>query len=486
MILLDGGEGVVELSSAPHFFTNYLLLAGFFLLFFGLAPRRFIGDLSEWTVCLFVLFIYFISSGYITHSNDGSHFALVSAIVEKHSVAINDYMGYTWGVDYSIKDGSYYSDRTPGTAFLALPFYIFGKIMESSGLTHLFSPSANIKEVTVLLLPNIAGAATVYLVYIVLITLGLRKRTALLSSAVFAFSTLVWFESTHLMSHAISSALVMAAFYVSFRAKKMESAEVIFLSGLLAYASIVEIQNIIFIPLFAGYLLMSKRISIQRNARGIVGAVLVFAAIYSLLIGYNFAAFGEFTVKSNRYNPNFPEEKTFASSLSGNPVSGVFRLLVGSDISLAWDYSRGTKNNIPGILIVSPIYILGIMGLKRLYGRYKLETLLLAGVVAAEIFVVSLHKTVLTRHIATVYPLLFLPAAYYIEDAVRGLSRRNYFPAAIVALLAIASVTRVFYSINTYWGRDLWYPTPYIDELPTFMVFFGIIYLTYKLARKGR
>mgnify|MGYP001080625548 CR=1 FL=1 len=65
-------------------------------------------------------FVYFISSAYIICSNDGSHFALVSALVEKGSVKINDFVNYTRMVDYAYKDDEYYSDRAPGTAFLSI------------------------------------------------------------------------------------------------------------------------------------------------------------------------------------------------------------------------------------------------------------------------------------------------------------------------------------------------------------------------------
>src|SRR5262245_46496574 len=56
--------------------------------------------------------------------NDGSHYALVRALADDHTVIIDRQVAYTDYNDVSQKDGHYYSDRPPGTAFAALPFYL--------------------------------------------------------------------------------------------------------------------------------------------------------------------------------------------------------------------------------------------------------------------------------------------------------------------------------------------------------------------------
>ena len=159
-------------------------------------------------------FVYFISSAYIICSNDGSHFALVSALVEQGSVKIRDFMNYTGMMDYAYKDGEYYSDRAPGTAFLSVPFYFLGKILRDTGLGDYLSSRENICEVFVIFLPNIAGTLAILLLFKLFTFFGFGFGTSLISSSVFAFSTLFWFESTHLFSHAISMLTVLAAVYL--------------------------------------------------------------------------------------------------------------------------------------------------------------------------------------------------------------------------------------------------------------------------------
>ena len=62
------------------------------------------------TITLLVIgFLYFLSSNYINCSNDGSHFALVSAMVNNKSTELGEYVNYTAKIDYAVKDGKFYS-----------------------------------------------------------------------------------------------------------------------------------------------------------------------------------------------------------------------------------------------------------------------------------------------------------------------------------------------------------------------------------------
>ena len=115
-------------------------------------------------VLFLISLIYYLSSCYINTSNDGSHYALVSALVDKHSVIINEYVNYTGFVDYAEKNGNYYSDRLPGNAFLMVPFYALGNLIEVVGLSNI-SIHKPLQEVTVILLPNICCILAILFLY---------------------------------------------------------------------------------------------------------------------------------------------------------------------------------------------------------------------------------------------------------------------------------------------------------------------------------
>jgi hypothetical protein len=346
-------------------------------------------------------------------------------------------------------------------------------------------------EVTVLLLPSLAGTIVVFLFYWILRVLGFNGRTSLVTSCIYGFSTLSWFEATHLQSHILSAALVSSAAYVVIRMKHYSQRDIVIASTLLALSCMVEIQNIVFTPAFVIYLMMAGKAHLNGKspAISIIISVLVFAAAYAVVLGYNYAAFGELTLKSNKYNPNFPEENSFATSLSGNPLTGLDKLSIGAgNIEALWDFSKGTKNAIPGLFVVTPIFLLSLLGAGEFWRRHKNEAILFGLIIAAEVAVVAVHKTVLTRHISPIYPLLFIPAAYYVQKAVDGLcaKRQNIIPAVVVFSLSAYSAYRVFYAINTYWSRELEYPFPFLDELPTYTIFYGMLIAAYFGAKTMR
>ena len=485
-----------SLGVIPNRPAKFALAALSALLIFLLSPlkrrqtvygilKRESGVLAAFLVI--VSFTYFVTSAYVNSSNDGSHFALISALAEDHSVEIKNYVMYTWGVDYNLKEGRYYSDRPPGTTYLALPFYLVAKALMDSGLAHLLSYGRNIGEVFVVFLPNLAGTLSVFLLYLLLRHFGFGFKASLATSAVFAFSTMSWFEATHLQSHAVSQAAIMLASYLAVTMKKNPQ-RLIPLSFALAVSSIVEIQNLLFVPLFAAYLAKTGRVDFRKAGSEplrtvAVKAAVVFIAIYLTLIAYNWAAFDELTLKSNKYNPAFPDEASFAKSLSGNPASGVYRLLLwpGAGEGL-FDWSKDIKNEIPGLAAVSPVFLLSLAGLPWLYRRFRPEALLFLAIVAAEILVVSLHTTILTRHISPVFALMFIPAAHIIDRALKAAARRDYVLAAVVILLALYSCARVYYSMNTYWGRDLSNATPFLEETPSYVLMAALACLLYALA----
>jgi hypothetical protein len=62
---------------------------------------------------------------------------------------------------------------------------------------------------------------------------------------------------------------------------------------------------------------------LSKNIKTIGISVALFLGAILILIAYNYIAFGEITLKSNKYNPAFPEEKSFLTSLSGDFIPGL-------------------------------------------------------------------------------------------------------------------------------------------------------------------
>ncbi len=454
-------------------------------------------------ICLTVLlilasFVFFISSSNLTCSNDGSHFALVSAIAEKGRVEIHDFLGYTHMIDYCVKDGEYFSDRPPGLALISLPFYAAGKLLREIKFARFLTARDNISEVFVMFLPNISGVIVVLLTFLFCLYFGLGRATGFLAAGICAFATPVWIEASRFFSHALSMMLVFSAAYIAISIKKtgpVSLITVLRVSVLLALASIVEIQNILFIVVFSIYFLTSKIITPRdlrdtKTVRNLVSGILVFFAVYGILIFYNYTAFERLTIKSNLYNPLFPEERGLFTSLSGNIISGLDRLFTNFMNGWeAFDWSAGIRNRTPGIFVLAPVFLVSAAGFFYFFKERKEEAVFFACIILCAAIVAAAHKTVLTRHISTVIPFLFFPAAFIIRNALlilhRGRSaiKRSWLLSSVI-LLACVSSARVFYVINTFWGRSLSAPFPFIGELGSFVFFYGILAAFFVLSQK--
>jgi hypothetical protein len=427
------------------------------------------------TLVLISIF-YFISSCYINTSNDGSHFALVSALVNNHSVCINDYINYTGKVDYAVKDGIFYSDRLPGNAFLMIPFFAFGNLLELLNLNTL-SQHIPIQEVTVILLPNLCGVLGALFIYLLCIEFRASFKISLLTAILYALCTLNLQESTHVFSHAPSMCLVLGAFYFLIKTPNIYHKQFLLFVFLLSYSIIVELQNsLLFFPALL-YVLQSKKIDfiLKSETIKVIGkSLVIMTATISILIIYNYTAFGEFTLKSNKFNPEFPEEQSFITSLSGDFISGIDRLFTNFLNPEVWfHFELGVKNDIPGLLITSPILLFSLFGFILFYKKYKKEAILFLFIILINVLIGAFHKTVLTRHIFTITPFIFFPILF----ALNFISESKYKLMLLIILgaFALVSAFRVFYVTHTYWGREITNIFPFISEFKIYLLFLVFI-----------
>lgn len=419
--------------------------------------------------------LYYISSCYINTSNDGSHYALVSAMVNKHTVIINDYVKYTGFTDYAVKDGLFYSDRLPGNAFLMTPFFLFGNFLQ---LLHLDTLSSHvpIQEVSVILLPNLCGVLGVLFLFLLFTHLNFSFRLSLLSAILFAICTLNWQEATHVFSHAPSMLFVLMAVYFLIKAPDINSKQFYLFVLLLAYSSIIELQNsLLFIPALI-YLIQTKKLSLrefQENLKPICYSALIICVVFSMLVVYNYIAFGEIMLKSNKYNPEFPEEQSFLSSLSGDFLVGIDRLFTNFlNPELWFNLDLGVKNDVPGMFISTPLLILSFLGIPLFFLKRPKEALLFTFIIVINVLIAAFHKTVLIRHIFTITPFFFFSIIFLIQYVIekKSILLSGIFYAILTILVAV-SCFRVYYITHTYWGRELRFPLPFTKELGVYLSF---------------
>ncbi len=444
-----------------------------------------------------ISFIYFISSSHIVSSNDGSHFALTAALVEEGGVSIGNFVAYTDIVDCAMKDGRFYSDRSPGTALLALPFYLMAKGLKASPLSY-FRDNKKLTEVFVVFQPNISAVLGLLALFNIIFFLTGRFETAFISMVTFALGSLTWLEATHLYSHASSMATMMWAFYLALKipAINRENAKIVFfIVFLLSFSSIIEIQNILFFPAFMLYFALSKKLtlSIIREDRSVLLISLgIFFCIYSLLIGFNYAAFNEITIKSNKYNVLFKEEKSFFSSLSGNFLIGLDNLFFSFFKFSSWFNPAAVKNKTPGIFIATPVFLFILPGLRTFLKKHRNVALFCAAMVVPNVLIAAFFNDTATTEIYTVTPLIFIPFFIFIAGALHRWNDetlgdfRRKFRFRLLILVSVISSARVFLIIHGQWNRNIFDFFPFLTEIPSFIVVLALFIAFWGLWRFSR
>lgn len=430
-------------------------------------------------VFLGIYTIYFSTSTGMNTSNDGGHIALAKAIYYDHQLSVEKYLDvYVKAPDYAVKNNQIYSDRLPGMAALIIPTYAYANSMQSLGL----STSNNQNELDIVvasILPPLFGLLSALLLFWYYYKI-LRKKfsVSLICTIIYAFATLAWLESSHLFSHAPSLLFVSLAvlFVISDPEKMKWQYQLMIASMLLGFATWIELQNFLFFLPVLGYMIHKKKL-IKKETRvtlikyGVL-SLFIIGIFLGGLLAYNYAVFDEITLKSNKFNPFFPEERSFLTALSGNIFQGFDNLYTSfGKMKAYFDPSEARLNNIPGVFVTSPVMILSVIGFFLYYKKDKAKSLVLLACIFIATVIAAMHVTTLVRHIYTVNLFLFLPFLFFLEYVLEltNKNKKRLYILLIVTLVSI-SLARVWFSTVSYWGRNFDNLFLYKEELGTFVI----------------
>jgi len=332
----------------------------------------------DWRIAsvLFVLIssVYFATVAGITSSNDGSHYALVRAMVDKHSFEISEYLDYTEHQDYAFKGDLKFSDRPPGTALLAAPMYAASAFLPKPWVS---IPSKhdpdNPRLIYVLVIPVLAASLTaIILFYLLRIHFGLSEGVSVLTTLAFAFGTMTWKYGSLLYSHATSGILVLLIIVILLKhfrgSPDSPSAKFDFWLGVLLGATVLmDYTNIVFLGFVGLWYLWQLKSWAQR---GKSFGLLVLGGLIpgAVLMGYNTLNFGgplelsTFHVDTTRWPQNASFFHDFATPI-----------WVGLPALLFW----GADNQ--GLFWLAPISIMGLFGLRAFWRRSRRDFWLVVG-----------------------------------------------------------------------------------------------------------
>ncbi|NDJ54745.1 MAG: phospholipid carrier-dependent glycosyltransferase [Chloroflexi bacterium] len=380
------------------------------------------------SIVLFVVVasIYFATTSGITSSHDGSHYALLRARADEQRWTIEtyaDFMDDSPAPHIALRNGQVYSAHPPGTALLARPFYAMGGVLPGPASP---LPSRhdgdNPRLVYVMLLPVLAGAGTVVLLYYLLRYYDLSRFAALTTALTLAFGSTLWKYSSVLYAHALAGFLVMLAIVMVlrvYRARYLDVWSGIGLGLALGTSVLVEYANLLFVLAVCVYLIVSlnRELITGKNWWLSIALLIGSAALpLALLVNYNMTNFGGPFMTSYNYAVNAP----WAASLNNTFDFPFPRGLVG----LLWFGRDGQDQINQGLLLLMPVTALGLTGIWSYFREHAREGVLVVGVFAVYLLLYATHHTFSGftgdgRYLLPFLALLFIPIGFSIDDLYR-------------------------------------------------------------------
>ena len=338
--------------------------------------------------------VYFATTSGITCSNDGSHYALTCALVEKKSFEISGFSRYAEGNDIARRGDQTFSDRPPGTALITSLFYAAGRLLPPPLIPVESRHDADNPQMLYAVLTSVwAGTGTVLLLYLLLREIELPVSAALTASLMFALGTTHWKYSSVLFSHALSSFTILLSVYLTIRVTRRSRPHwtlPLAIGFALGYSVLVEYSNGIVVVVVALYLLLTHR-SLDLERPYLYAILFLIGGLVpaSFLACYNTVNFGSPLTLSYTYAVKYRWAGEFSTTFN-------FPLGQGLRALLFWGEGGGwcdpTCYN-QGLFLLSPVLLLSLPGLVPFFRTSRREFVLTMGLFLITLGLFSKHKT---------------------------------------------------------------------------------------------
>jgi hypothetical protein len=311
-----------------------------------------------WVVGAALLFsyAYFYQAG---GWNQNSRFALVRAILEHHTLRIDEYHHETG--DRAVWRGHYYSDKAPGASFVALiPVdaaravgFILGVNPESDAGIAWTSYVATVATSGVF-----TAAAALSLIWVSLFW-GYSRGAALFAATAYGLASPAWCYATLFMGHGLTAGSLALAFAAAVglghssdaRRRRLE-----WLVGLFGGCAMVsEFPAAVPVALIVALALLTVRAADPRALPGAIVRIVAGGGVWAMLLfAYDTAAFG------SPFHLGYASEEGFEQLRTG---------LFGITYPAWWRVREILVGAYRGLLPISPLLALTPIGLYRLTRR---------------------------------------------------------------------------------------------------------------------
>jgi hypothetical protein len=341
---------------------------------------------SAWQSAVLLAALVFFSSIYFYEGggwNQNSRFDLLRAIVEHHTLRIDEYHENTG--DKAHFQGHYYSEKAPGLVFFTVPIALIARPVIS-----LFGadPGGAGGE---LALSDVAGmwagalpmAIAAACLFFVALRFGCSPRAAGFGTIVMCLGTPLWAYASLFWAHALVGACLLLALLAGIKLRDASAPRMDLwwglAVGLLAgWATVTEYPAAPASAVLAAFAL-SQAWSRGASARWrVLGGISIGAAVcVAVLLGYLYAAFGSFRPSYSYYDPSsfaFMQQRGFYGLTYPHP-DRLLKLLFGC--------SRG-------LFFASPVALAAPLGLWKIWKqRIYSGAALVAGSVTAYYFLLN-------------------------------------------------------------------------------------------------
>lgn len=304
-------------------------------------------------------------SGPFESSGSTSRYALTEAIVEDHTLFLNEDRARFSAPDMVEYNGRFFSIFTPGISFIGVPFYLIGK---SIGLPQLFT----------YLSTALLALLNVFLVSKLARKLGAGVYASLLSGFVFLFATNALSYALTYTQHHASTAIILLALLNTFGKRSL--LKNLWFGALVGIGLLFDIPNILIMTPIGLYILI-RHFQITEGKKTI--KVTLKLSLISLIIGiipllalfgwYNYqltnswTKIGQTIGQSDYFDP--PEIRQKHRQEKKENLSG-------------WELPFYTRKQLTGLYILllsnqrgwifySPVVFIGLLGLILRYKEYQ-------------------------------------------------------------------------------------------------------------------
>lgn len=352
-----------RINEAPHNHTSYKMKMSSFLKAFILAV----------TFAVLAMSFYSMNSG-ITITNDGSHFALVNSLIDRHSPELQDNQRFALN-DSAVYKNKVFSDRNPGLGLFAYAFYecfkFLSPMMKNIYMDPYYSNKFLEKEQPrvnlIMIIPALSGALTFLGLFFLLNTFNQDFFTNLFLALSFILGTILLRYSTVFYSHILASTLVVFSFLLCFKyVKEGGLIKLSLASFCLGFAVVVEyIAIVLYLPLSL-YLLfkMKKNLFHWKTFACIIIASAIPAAI---LLAYNYICFDNpLSIAHFYHSRDYTKHSVKTLFIFQQSIIQNYRLLFGAPVEIV------QKKDLMGLLTSSPFLLFIFLSIPLLI-RKKIE-----------------------------------------------------------------------------------------------------------------